>query len=441
MKNEPILPQYLYSGNFREYKKEISIELQTLLPAFNGWEAGRVRDAKTVDVNGSNYQTVQAILPVLVAGYMQNRRGDPNWKKEGKDYPRGTAMIYANLVQIRKLDSLYHSKQNLDGIFRLRPWSKKYSKLRYDQITSENMRTKLNYFGHIILFLFLTYKMKDFCNLSMSCALFEYFSGFIGYFDNFFLHVESDYNFKRLSDDPQKGEIISYLRKMFDKDIDPSERAIWWNILLNNYVVFVINEVARREGKKYEESFSEGKWAGNKWVAEFISSLPDLSWLQAYCPYDNEFVDDSLYQMLKINSYFESEEGKKSISKLHRIYCNRESKQIKKLRGNGPYTVMAVRPAKITRPMIRIKKSILRKNNTKNANMDKICTWRYVIKPAARWLHRQKRFAQWKYKILRHPELINIYCPGASHQKIESLKKAAKRLKHIYRELSEQKDR
>lgn len=384
-------------------------------------------------------------------------------------------MIYANLVQVRKLDSLYHSKQNLDGIFRPRPWSKEYSKLRYDQITSENMRTKLIYFGHIILFLFLTYKMKDFCNLSMSCALFENFSGFIGFFDNYFLHVESDYNFKRLSDDPQKGGIISYLRKMFDKDIDPSERAIWWNILLNNYVVFVVNEVARREGKKYEESFSDGKWGKNKWVAEMISSLPDLSWLQAYCPYDNEFVDDSLYQMLKINSYFESEEGKKSISKLHRIYCNRESKQIKKLRGNGPYTVKAVRLAKIRikRPMIRIRKSILHKNITNNVKKrdkirtcryaaiirrptirteksilrknitnsvkrDRIFTCRYVIKPVARWFHRQKKFAHWKSKILRHPEFIKFWSTTARPQEIEALKKAAKRQKNVYGETSTQ---
>ena len=350
--------------------------------------------------------------------------------------------------------------------------------------------------------------MKDFCNLTLSCTLFEEFAGSVGFFDSHFPRVDDGHTFKNTCSDPKKEAIILYLEKMFDVDIAPDERAGWWNFALNRYVVHVVNEVACREGKKYEESFSDGKWGKNKWVAEMISSLPDLSWLQAYCPYDNEFVDDSLYQMLKINSYFESEEGKKSFSKLQRIYYNRESKQIKKLRGNGPYTVEAVRLAKIRikRPMIRIRKSILRKNITNNVKRDKIrtcryaaiirrptirteksmlrknitnnvkrdkirtCryaaiirrptirteksilrknitnsvkrdrifTCRYVIKPVARWFHRQKKFAHWKSKILRHPEFIKFWSTTARPQEIEALKKAAKRQKNVYGETSTQ---
>ena len=519
----------LYRKNIFNHRENISIELQTLLPTIGKSKLEEIPSQESMgtdegEICDVTYDTVQAILPVLVLGYIEGRRGPSNKKnkkskkskenkeggegKIGERIFRGTAHTFENLLCHEDVDAYRHELQNIGSIFKPKCWDKVYSRLKYAKIDPKEMENKLLYFGDIMLFLFLAYKMKNFCNLTLSCALFEEFSGSVGFFDIHFPRIDNGYTFNGTHDDPKKEKIIYYLDKMFGADINSDKRIELWNEALDRYVVFTINEVVCREENQLRRSFSEGEWAKNGWADELMSCPPVQGWLGEYCSHGNEIVDDSLYQMLKINSYFESEEGKKSFSKLQRIYYNRESKQIKKLRGNGPYTVEAVRLAKIRikRPMIRIRKSILRKNITNNVmrvkirtcryaaiirrptirteksmlrknitnnvkrdkirtcryaaiirrptirteksilrknitnsvKRDRIFTCRYVIKPVARWFHRQKKFAHWKSKILRHPEFIKFWSTTARPQEIEALKKAAKRQKNVYGETSTQ---
>lgn len=366
--------EQIYRTSVLKYKEELSVELQTLLPAFEEAGIEKFTSQHTMSDDGAEiqdttYKAVRAILPVLVSGYIQNRRGDAQRGEKSEDPPQFTASTYLNLIYHEDAEGIKAARQRIYRLFEPHCWDKEYSKLKYTQITPQKI-SKI-YFGDVMLFLFLCYKMKDFCNLTLSCTLFEEFAGSVGFFDSHFPRVDDGHTFKNTCSDPKKEAIILYLEKMFDVDIAPDERAGWWNFALNRYVVHVVNEVARREGKKFEESFSDGKWGKNKWVARMISSLPDLSWLQAYCPYGNEMADDSLYQEIKMVKLFQKKSYKRRLEKLisirysKKIMCPGGSKHSAKYRIK-PVGDMSERDA--TGKWIREEKEIYRLVNKFTAN-------------------------------------------------------------------------
>lgn len=345
-----------------KYKKELSIELQNSLPAF--------KDTSQMETPNAS-KIVRAILPVLVSGYIQNRRGDPDWSKEKAGYPRQTANVFVNLINHDDPDGYHQASKNIKSLFMPNEWDSKYPKLTYVQITPQKMRPTLTFFGDVMLFLFLVYKMKNFCNLSLSCTLFEATIGDIGFFDKNFPRIEKDRVLGGPGDDPIKDEIISYLDKMFNSEISPGQRASLWNEALARYVVFVIDHVVFREEKAYNGIFSDYEWGKNKWAAELMSCFPVQSWLGVYCSHGNGIVDDSLYQEIKMAKLFQKKSYKRRLKKLisirysKKIMCLGESKRSAKYRIK-PVGDMSERDA--TGKWIREEKEIYRLVNKFAAN-------------------------------------------------------------------------
>lgn len=265
------------SKSIIEYREMLSRELQTLLPAFRQSEAAEILSQKPIDNNvvvteKSTYEKVTAILPVLVSGYIQKRRGDKGKKTACEDPPRFTGQLFSCLAFHEKdADMFKRRKESACALFRPKCWSDQYSDLKYAQLTASKAKNKLKYFGNVMLFLFLAYKMKDFCNLSLSCDLFEDFSGSIGFFDEHFPRLEEGYIYRGTSDDPRREEIISYLDKMFNLEIDQKRRADLWNNALNRYLAFAVQEIVLREEGCLGRKFSDDELGKSKWAKKVMN--------------------------------------------------------------------------------------------------------------------------------------------------------------------------
>lgn len=137
--------------------------------------------------------------------------------------------------------------------------------MTYLQMTAEKMKTSLSYFGMVNLFLFLAYKMKEFCNLTLSCQLFEEFTGYRGLFDCYFPRLKNKTTL-RTTDDPLKTEISLYLEKLYgDRAPDDEDDR------LDRYIVFVLDALKRRECEERDiDELSDEYLGRNKWAYAII---------------------------------------------------------------------------------------------------------------------------------------------------------------------------
>lgn len=169
--------------------------------------------AKELQVILPDAPEVCAILPVLITGYIVNRRG--RYESE-KGIPSGATALYRKLYY--KYD-ISNQKSSSKSLFQVCEWKERYPDVTYGQMTKSIMKGRLSYFGMVNLFLFLAYKMEGLCNLTLSCALFEEFTGYPGLCDKFFprLEVETELH---TEDDPLKEKISLYLAELY-KDYTP----------------------------------------------------------------------------------------------------------------------------------------------------------------------------------------------------------------------------
>ena len=162
------------------------------------------------------------------------------------------------------------------------------------------------------IFLFLTYKMQKFCNLTLSCGLFEEFAGYPGLCDKFFPRLDTETEL-HTEDDLLKEEISSYLDKLYAapdstgmemedhlKEIDMSFETIDWlveklcedsegdgeddskdsneddgkggfllDMALARYVLFFIGAVIQRDINNFKiqsaKDLHKNKWADKVW--------------------------------------------------------------------------------------------------------------------------------------------------------------------------------
>lgn len=154
-----------------------------------------------------------AILPVLVTGYIMNRRG----ASEESDLAvhKNATGLYRNLFYNGDISAYMKSTKDR---FRVCSWKKMYLRITYCQLTKSRMTKSLSYFGMLNLFLFLAYKMKEFCNLTLSCDLFEEFTGYPGLCDKFFPRLEIETPL-HTQDDPLKKDISAYLNNLYGSDL------------------------------------------------------------------------------------------------------------------------------------------------------------------------------------------------------------------------------
>lgn len=179
-----IYPKVLLRENNR---RQIGAELQVILP-----------DAPEVN----------AILPVLVTGYIMNRRESPD---EDHEF-RGASSLFKGLIYREKESSSI--KMGGKSLFRVKSWDKMFRKVTYRQMTQTRMKKSLSYFGMLNLFLFLSHKMGKICNLTLSCDLFEEFTGYPGFCAEDFPRLDTETEL-HTDDDPLKEEISSYLDKLY----------------------------------------------------------------------------------------------------------------------------------------------------------------------------------------------------------------------------------
>lgn len=284
---EKIYPKVLLHKNTR---KQIDAELQVILP-----------DAPEVN----------AILPVLVTGYIMNRRKS---HLEDRAFPNGASSLYKSLQYEKTVN--YSIKMSGTSLFRVKSWDKIFREVTYCQMTKMRMKKSLSYFGMLSLFLFLCYKMEESCNLTLSCDLFEEFTGYPGFCDKFFprLKVETQLH---TEDDPLKDEISSYLKELYEgvalpsiegqfgsvelpsgieelmeelcenydlsninspldmeDGVPDSEDKSQMDMVLERYIMFTIDALIRRARKSAvqngeiftKEDLSKNKWAESIWT-------------------------------------------------------------------------------------------------------------------------------------------------------------------------------
>ena len=180
----------IYPASVLKYRHQLAVELGFLLP------------------KGS--PTVAAILPVLLIGYISNRRGDPKEEKREND-PKYSANLFFSLL--RGSDSKQLSSFLKDGsnLFLPHYWNETFPRLRFAQLNLARLKKSLSGYGLTRLFLVLLYKTRDLCNLTVSLQLFDTLTGYISILSPRYPHSEGQ--FDDLSD-PLRQEIIDYLKTM-----------------------------------------------------------------------------------------------------------------------------------------------------------------------------------------------------------------------------------
>lgn len=138
---------------------------------------------------------VCGILPVLITGYIVNRRVPaPKSKAKGSDYG-GTPefadflldcegpQFYRKNEEQKQLNprKMMHKKTKL---FVLREWNARFPKIKYSQLNKGKAQMLLSGYGDMRLFFFLLYKLRDKCNVSLSYFVFEAMTGFVDLLTN-----------------------------------------------------------------------------------------------------------------------------------------------------------------------------------------------------------------------------------------------------------------
>ena len=197
-----------------EYLTMIAIELNTLLPEDN--------------------PSVKAVLPVLIYSYCLNRkrRGEPELDDSG--YPideaslQGTSKLYVDLktnlwkdhtAPLNGEDPLFKRANDLFG---LEDWSSEYPKLTLSSLRNKQKDAQLQrMLGKILLFITLTYRLRDICNVTMSMEAFETLTGYQSMISvNLPMYEQaSERPFSRASD-PFKQELVQLLKERQIENLD-----------------------------------------------------------------------------------------------------------------------------------------------------------------------------------------------------------------------------
>lgn len=181
-----------------DYKHKVMVELSYLLP---------------------NDPDVKAILPVLLTGYILGRRGDPRHKagtshELKSDDEKYTANSLMNLLEGKSRKPYSDFKRNSPKLFRPAAKYTKLPKLQYLKMSEARLRQSLLPFKTSILFLFLAYKTRDVCNLTLSSSLFIEFSkcGILGDpdFPSYADLSEERKSALDIENDPLRDEILNY---------------------------------------------------------------------------------------------------------------------------------------------------------------------------------------------------------------------------------------
>lgn len=174
-------------------------------------------------------ESVRAILPILISGYIVNRRAcqktqenklrnyrnrqDNNRKSKAgvKRCYEGTPALYTLL-----LDDDENSEQfrkfikRKEGLFKLTDYLGRYPKLKYSELTSGKIQMILSGFGIARLFLFLLYKTQDICDVSLSYLVFMVMTRYPQLLSSAYPWFESEAEFL---DRARTDEIIQFIKK------------------------------------------------------------------------------------------------------------------------------------------------------------------------------------------------------------------------------------
>lgn len=233
---------HLYPECLLTCKHELAVEFRYLLP---------------------DTPSVRAILPVLMVGYIVKRRGE---RSDCYDQP-----ISRPLCSLLTHDKsrITHFKRKIDNQFRLSKAESTFSKLKYEQLKSLSLlEQKLSPLGIAVLFLFLAYKTKKLCNLPLSFALFEEFTGCLSLFDDALMVWLGDST--DVEDKALHADIAAYLISIFGTGLEPIS-----SIAIDSFIMNFIAVLINREIDSYLEVTNE--WA----------------YTNIYIPYKQHCVSDS----------------------------------------------------------------------------------------------------------------------------------------------------
>lgn len=198
----------IYPSSILKYRHQLAVELGYLLP--------------------KDGPTATAILPVLLTGYISNRRGDPKGE-EREAGPRYSANLFFSLLRGGDSKQLSYFLHNGRKLFRPRHWSRIFPQLSI-KLDLATLKKSLSGYGLTRIFLFLLYKMRDLCNLTASLQLFDELTGYVSILSPCYPHCEGQLD--GLSD-PLREEVIDFLETMLI-DVLPSEIEDHDNLHPNN---------------------------------------------------------------------------------------------------------------------------------------------------------------------------------------------------------------
>lgn len=259
----------IYPSSILKYRHQLAVELGYLLP--------------------KGGPTATAILPVLLTGYISNRRGDPKGK-EGEDDPKYSANLFLSLLRGGDSKQLPYFLHNGSKLFCLRHWSSIFPKLCFAQLGLAKLKKSLSGYGLTRIFLFLLYKMRDLCNLTVSLQLFDELTGYVSILSPRYPHYEGQ--FDGLSD-PLREEVIDFLETMLI-DVLPGEEEHQHNIQPDNecktttkdpllfpsgpfsfyeFIAHFMEELIVRQGKSGKALTEEKLEQQNHWMWEFLKEM------------------------------------------------------------------------------------------------------------------------------------------------------------------------
>ena len=211
---------FILPASISEYLTMIAIELNTLLP--------------------ENNPLVKAVLPVLIYSYCLNRKSQGEPELDDNGYPideaslQGTSKLYVDL-KTNLWDGYTAPRKGKDPLFKrasdlfaLKDWLSEYPKLTLSSMQNKQKDTQLQrILGKILLFITLTYRLRDICNVTMSMDAFETLTGYLSMISvNLPMYEQtSERPFPRASD-PFKQKLVQLLQERQIENLDSGDTLL-----------------------------------------------------------------------------------------------------------------------------------------------------------------------------------------------------------------------
>ena len=205
---------FILPASVNEYPAMIAIELNTLLP--------------------ENNPLVKAVLPVLIYSYCLNRKNQGEAELDDNGYPideaslQGTSKLYVDL-KTNLWDDYTAPRKGEDPLFKrandlfgLKDWLSEYPKLTLSSVQNKQKDTQLQrILGKILLFITLTYRLRDICNVTMSMDAFETLTGYLSMISvNLPMYEQTSERPCSRASDPFKQELVQLLKERQIENLD-----------------------------------------------------------------------------------------------------------------------------------------------------------------------------------------------------------------------------